>query len=286
MNGLSFIISSIGNSERLNNLINQIDIMFKNKEIILVDNSKDKKLFEKYSRNKKCKYIHEKNSGSSYARNRGAKESKYEMLIFLDDDIILSNNFNKLDFSLLYHDNKFGLAGGKIIVDEIPHYLPKKYRYLAGEKDYGNKTIDLPKYKYLGGCLLIIKKCVFEKIGGFDVNFGHSGKTIGANEDVLIQDMIHQLNLKIKYLPQASVFHFWSEDESKALEKIKIQGISDEQLDWKYNRLRHYLKMLKYYLYIFLNKKRDKQTKYDIIRYKAYIQNYKNEKSNNNRSLL
>ena len=85
MINLSFIISSIGQSNRLDDLINQIDSMFYNKEIILVDNSRNKVLFKQYYKSPKCKYVYESNPGLSFARNKGAKEAKNEILIFLDD---------------------------------------------------------------------------------------------------------------------------------------------------------------------------------------------------------
>ena len=271
---LSFIISSIGKSDRLDHLINQIDSMFYNKEIILVDNSRNKLLYKKYYKSSKCRYIYEGNQGTSYARNTGAKEAKNEMLIFLDDDIVLSDNFRNIDFLSLYKDEKFGIAGGKIIVSNKPKYLPKKYTYLAGEKDFGNKLINMPSYHYLGGCLLIIKKKTFDLFKGFDVQFGHQGNIIGANEDIIFQELIRKAGLKVVYIPEATVYHFWNENEAKALERVRKQGIVDRMTDEKYFKSRMILKLVKYKIFIFIfknNKKLSKEMQYDLERYKSYV---------------
>lgn len=274
MINLSFIISSIGQSNRLDNLINQIDSMFSNKEIILVDNSSNKILFKQYYKNFKCKYVYERNQGVSFARNKGAQEAKNEILIFLDDDIVLDDNFKNIDFSSLYNDEKFGIAGGKIIVNNKPKYLPKKYTYLAGEKNFGDKLINMPNYHYLGGCLLIIKKKTFDLFKGFDVHFGHQGDAIGANEDVIFQELIRKAGLNVVYIPDATVYHFWNENETKAIERVKKQGVADRMTDKKYFKIRMILKLIKYKIFIFTfknNNNLSKEKQYDLERYISYV---------------
>lgn len=271
---LSFIISSIGKSDRLDNLINQIYSWFDNKELILVDNSRDKVLYEKYFNNDKCKYVYEKKAGLSFARNRGALEAKYDMLIFLDDDVVLGDNFKSASFKSLYDNHDFGIAGGKIVVNEIPDYLPEKYTYLAGEKDYGDEVIVMPKYKYLGGCTLVMRKDVFNKIGGFDINFGHNGNNIGANEDVIMQEMIRKKGLKVIYDPQFLVYHFWNEEEDKAILRVRKQGIVDRITDKKYFTFRMILRLIKYNIFIMINGNRknlSNEKKYDLERYRSYV---------------
>lgn len=274
MNGLSFIIPSVGKSDKLDTLINQINLISFKKEIILVDNSSNKLLSKKYSKSKKCKYVYENKSGTSFARNKGANEAKYNMLVFLDDDIVLSSDFQNLDFNQLYDDKSCGIAGGKVIVNNIPSYLPKKYFYIAGVKDYGDNLLNLPKYKYLGGCLLIIKKEVFNKVNGFDTDFGHNKKIKGANEDIIIQELVRKIGLKVMYMPKATVYHFWNEDEKYAIERVRTQGIVDRITDKKYFSFRFLLKLIKYKLFIFIyNNKTNlpKEKLYDLERYKSYV---------------
>ena len=271
---LSFIISSIGKSGKLDNLINQINAWFENKEIILVDNSQDKVLYEKYFNSDKCKYVYEEKSGLSFARNRGAMEAIYDMLIFLDDDVVLGDDFKSADFKLLYDDCHFGIAGGKIVVSEIPNYLPEKYTYLAGEKDYGDEVIVMPKYKYLGGCTLVIRKDVFNKLGAFDVNFGHNSNNIGANEDVIMQEMVRKKGLKVIYDPRLLVYHFWNEKEDKAILRVRKQGVVDRITDKKYFTFRMILRLIKYNIFIMINGNKNNlpsEKKYDLERYRSYV---------------
>ena len=64
-------------------------------------------------------------------------------------------------------------------------------------KDFGDDKKILPKYRYLGGCLLVMTKETFNKVNGFNNNFGHDGSKLSANEDVLIQDIARKNDINI-----------------------------------------------------------------------------------------
>jgi glucosyl-dolichyl phosphate glucuronosyltransferase len=271
---VSYIISSIGKSRKLNELLNSLIKHLNENEIILIDNSENKAL-QQYKKNKAIHYYHEEKTGLSNARNRGAKEASNELLVFLDDDIIPKSSF----FGALnsYANNKSlkAIVGGKIIPKEIPKFLPIKYQYIAGMKDFGDDKKILSKYKYLGGCLLVMTKETFNKVNGFNNNFGHDGSKLGANEDVLIQDIARKNDINMIYDPKLYVIHYWTGNYEVAIKRIKIQGKSDYLLDKKYHKIRLFLKLIKYKLFIVLKKKSSDLTDiYDIVRYKSYV-NYK-----------
>ena len=276
MSKISYIISSIGKSNKLEELINILINNLDDNEVILIDNSKEG-ILKFYKNNKKIHYFHEKESGLSNARNRGAKEATNELLVFLDDDIIPKNIFFKRINDYTKKISNDFIIGGKIIPKSLPKYLPPKYQYIAGLKDYGDKKLLLPKYTYLGGCLLIMTKKTFEKLTGFDKSFGHNGKNIGANEDVIIQDIAHKKKIDVIYDPNLCVIHHWNGSYELALERIKTQGKNDRITDKKYHKIRLILKHIKYNLFILIKRKSNNLTDiYDIVRYKSYVQNRKN----------
>lgn len=273
MRSLSIIVISIGKSKKLTELIKYLSVNFDD-EIIIVDNSSDMILKGKY---KRIKYIHEPVAGSSSARNCGAKHASGDMLLFLDDDILPSKTFKSIINKYKMSDKIFGVVGGKVVADKIPDYIPKKYEYIVGSKDYGNYTRYLKKAESFGGCTMLILKKEFEKTGGFDINFGHFDETYGSNEDVLIQKKLKHLGLI--YEPLLEVTHYWEGTINKVKDKIVSQGYFDEKMDWKFSKIIHTLKLFKYYFYIILNKKKDLQSKYDVMRYKAYVRSYKKRKN-------
>lgn len=276
MNNISIIISSIGKSKKLDELCTYLTNNYKQDEIILVDNSSDKKLYKNYHNNKYIKYIHEPNVGLSNARNRGAKESSNSILLFLDDDIMPSKSFSKI-IKKYKEDNqieKIGIVGGKIKAYEIPIYLPKKYHYMVGEKNFGNKTKILNKNENLGGCCLMISKKNFYLVNGFNNEYGHKDDSIGANEDVLIQNQLKKLKLNIVYEPEFDVIHFWEGTYDMIQQRLEIQGKNDYLLDKRYYYFKYILKLIKYHIFIFFKKNSEDLTdNYDIVRYKAYVQN-------------
>ena len=273
---VSYIISSIGNSDKLEALINNIVEHLNDNEIILIDNSFEKKL-EQYSLNKNIKYYHEKSSGISYARNRGAFEAKNQLLVFMDDDIIPQSNFYQEINTISKMKHKDFIVGGKIIPNNIPKCLPEKYGYLVGKKDFGNKIKRLKKYNYLGGCLLIMPKTTYNYLNGFSTDYGHKGNIFDANEDVIIQDFAYKKKIDVIYNPNLIVVHYWKGNIDVLFNRIKTQGISDRKVDLKYHKLRFVLKYIKFTLYIFfLHKSNDETVKFDIMRYKSYVYNKTN----------
>ena len=278
MKKCSYIISSIGLSTKLEELIKLLTINLSDDELILVDNSEKGILKEKYFNNSKIKYVHEENKGSSNARNRGASESKNELLIFMDDDIIPSTSFFKKLKKYKEIEYINSIIGGKIIVNNIPKYIPSKYDYFVGKKDFGSSLITLPKYSYLGGCLLIVDKEAFITLGGFNNKFGHNGNEIGSNEDVLFQDIARKNKFNVIYDPEIACEHFWNGSKDTITKKIAIQGISDCLLDKKHHKIRGILKLIKYVVFINIKKKSQNiNDKFDVVRYKKYVETYINK---------
>ncbi len=271
---ISYIISSIGESKKLNELLNSLINHLDGNEIVLIDNSKNKTL-QKYKKNKDIHYYHEEKPGLSNARNRGASEATNELLVFLDDDIIPQSLFFETLSSYANNKSLKAIVGGKIIPKKLPEFLPVKYQYIVGMKDFGDDKKILPKYKYLGGCLLVMTKETFNKVNGFNRNFGHNSSKLGANEDVLIQDLAQKNGIKIIYDPKLYVIHYWNGNYESTIKRIETQGKSDYLLDKKYHKIRLILKLIKYRLFILIKKKSNDLTDiYDIARYKSYV-NYK-----------
>lgn len=115
----SLIIPTYNKSGRLKLVIESLKYQSANKnnfEIIIVDDGSYDET-ETYLRTLQLdldwRWIRQKNNGRAYARNVGVKLSKYDLLIFTDDDLILDSNF--IDNHIHKHKEKKYIVHGRIM---------------------------------------------------------------------------------------------------------------------------------------------------------------------------
>ena len=109
------IIVPAYNSEKtieacLKNIIENIKNL--NSEIIVIDDNSIDKTFEKIKKIESVKAIKlKKNKGVGYVRNLGAKIAKYEILCYVDSDLIISKNSIVNLLSKLEENQNIGTVG-------------------------------------------------------------------------------------------------------------------------------------------------------------------------------
>ena len=192
-------------------------------EIVLVNNnSTDKteelcKAFREKYPDIHFNYCVETQQGLSYARNRGIKESKGELFVYVDDDATVFPNYLKAydDFFNSYPNTL--IAGGPI----IPHYEidpPKWISYytkvlLTAYLYKGEKIIPFKNGVFPVGCNACFRAEVFEKFGLFNVELGRKGSSlIGAEEkDFFLR--LFAVKEKAWYVPLAGIYHYIPEQK-------------------------------------------------------------------------
>lgn len=186
-------------------------------EIILVDNNCTDNTRSECDRfthdfpNVVFRYLVEKNQGLSYARNCGIKESKGEILVYVDDDALVNKEYLQTyaDFFLQYPE--IDAAGGPIIPEyetEEPGWMSFYTKPLiTGYKYLGDKTKEFPKNDYPGGGNAAYRTSVFEKVGLFNVELGRKGDSLVGAEEKDIFDKMTSLGMRFYYLPNAILYH-------------------------------------------------------------------------------
>jgi len=160
-------------------------------------------------------YYYEPSLGLSKARNRGLKESKSDIILFIDDDAVACPDLLQGHLWAYKNVNPTPVSvAGRIYLDwEIPK--PIWYPATIGFErcltclDYGDKArfLEFPKREYpFGANMSFLKDAVLE-IGGFETKLGRQGKNLLSNEESKIFDLIHKKNMKVYYEPRAYVFH-------------------------------------------------------------------------------
>ena len=158
------------------------------------------------------RYFVETNQGLSHARNRGIKESKGDILVYVDDDATVNPDYLRTYADWFASHPETDAAGGPI----IPHYEtgsePRWMTYfikrlLTGYLYFGNKPGPFPGENYPGGGNAAYRSRVFEKVGLYNVELGRNGDSLGGGEEKDIFDKMKREGMQFIYLPQAILYH-------------------------------------------------------------------------------
>lgn len=174
-------------------------------EIIIIDNDKE-------------------NIGLARAWNKGAKKAKGKYLLFLNPDTILLNNSIKILADFLDKNNNVGIVGPKLFNSEkkdrqlsfcrLPNFIYSLFafsplkslfpnNFFWKKYIYFNENLSNPlEVEVVSGAVMMIKKNVFEEVGGFD-------------EKLFLYFEENDLSWRLKiigfinyYIPQAEIIHF------------------------------------------------------------------------------
>lgn len=188
------------------------------------------------------RYFIETNQGLSYARNRGVKESDGDILVFVDDDATVFDNYlTSIQHFFDAHPDVSACGGPIVPVYEVekPKWLSHYTEQLIGGALYeGDKTKPFKNGKYPGGGNSAFRKEVFEKYGLFNVELGRKGTGLIGAEEKDLYDRLTKGKEVFYYLPQMGIYHYipekkLTESHFKELtysigksERIRTRGIS------------------------------------------------------------
>ena len=116
-------------------------------------------------------YSTETNQGASFARNTGAAAAKGQWLCFMDDDAIATPSYIENIIQHIHAKPETIGFGGRI----IPKYIPSEPEWmsyyvssLVGNFDYAPNACAFENGKYPIESNMIVKKDIYESIGGFN----------------------------------------------------------------------------------------------------------------------
>jgi len=217
---LSIVICSYNRAQyigdALDSLYNQTSSL-SDFEVILVDNNSTDGTPEVYASWRQnhpdgnFQYLTEHRQGASYARNTGAAHANTDWLCFMDDDAVAFPDFVA---NIIKHTQEKPTVvgfGGKI----IPKYIPEKPVWmsyyvssLVGNFDYSTVPCAFKKGKYPLESNMIIKKSVFDQVGGFNTTLpGVVGTLRIGGEGKELFYKVMGLGEEIYYDPSIIVYH-------------------------------------------------------------------------------
>jgi GT2 family glycosyltransferase/2-polyprenyl-3-methyl-5-hydroxy-6-metoxy-1,4-benzoquinol methylase len=143
--------------------------------------------------------------------NNAAKQAKGKYILFLNNDTQVQDNWLSPLVELIEKDEKIGAVGSKLVYEN--GMLQEAGGILwndASAWNYGRMDDPaLPEYNYvkevdyISGAALMVKKSIWDKLGGFDENFSPA-----YCEDSDICFSIRKMGYKVMYQPASVIVHF------------------------------------------------------------------------------
>lgn len=182
--------------------------------------------YSNYLSDKRVRYFHLKNIGTSNAKNFGASRAKGKYLIFFDDDVVLKKNVIP-NLVKNFNDSSIGAVGGRVLT---PGQKNKPFDRSVGRISFFGHFSDAfsseikKEIDTVIGCNCAWDRDTFNNIGGFDIQF-----TGAIREDSDLSLRTKYYGKKVIFEPKAVVVHM----------RYPTGGgrKSEGRLNWYYNFL-------------------------------------------------
>ncbi|HMN24279.1 MAG TPA: glycosyltransferase [Ignavibacteriaceae bacterium] len=240
---LSIIIVNYNVKEFLQNLIHSIEKASLNltKEILIVDNASDdgsvEFIKEKFPQIKLI--ANQKNLGFGKANNIGLKQANGKYILLLNPDTLVAEDTFEKMIKFFESNSEAGLAGCKILnpdgslqlacrrsfpgpwtsftkVTGLSNLFPNSKIFARYNLTYldENKTYEVDA---ISGSFMMMRKEVYEKVGGFDEQFFMYG------EDLDLCYRIQKSGFKVYYVHSTQIIHYKGESTKRSsLDETKV----------------------------------------------------------------
>ncbi|MEM3434253.1 MAG: glycosyltransferase [Candidatus Methanomethyliaceae archaeon] len=156
--------------------------------------------------------VDESSQGLSYARNRGIREAKGEIIAFIDDDVVVIPNWASSILEIFQQLPEVDCLTGPVEPDweqgEAPRWMNDELLFSVGVGNYGDKPKFLVGKEYPIGANMAFRRTVFARVGCFNTLLGRVGTTLLSYEDVEFVDRLRRMGGSVLYHPAVCARHF------------------------------------------------------------------------------
>lgn len=188
-------------------------------EVIIVDNASSDGTSALLDRLEGDVAIHRNSQNLGFARacNQGAQRSRGKYIVFLNNDTLPQAGWLEALLEEAEQDSRIGIVGSKLLYPDsgrIQHAgigwingLPDHpYRHADKDAEEVSRPRDLDMVT--GACLLI-RKDLFNEVGGFDEGY------LNGVEDIDLCLQVRRLGYRVRYTPKSVLFHFEGVSEGR-----------------------------------------------------------------------
>lgn len=183
------------------------------KEIIVIDNGSNdgsvEKLKAEFNNQIKIVANHE-NLGFAGANNQGASLAQGEFLLFLNSDTIVNDDIFESALNLFKNDQKIGIISPRLMQENgepqkmAYNHFPTFWRLITRKSKQEMKIpagAKILEVDWVSGCALMIKRDLFNKLGGWDDHF------FLYFEDVDLCKRVKEIGCKVIVDLQTKIIH-------------------------------------------------------------------------------
>lgn len=217
---ITFIICTYNRADYLDDTLRSLlecEAPCKQTEILVIDNNS-----EDHTRDVVQKYIpkmrtsisirieRESRQGLSHARNRGIREARSPVVVFVDDDIRAEKDYINAWLRFFEDHPRAKAAGGKIHVqfdDPRPAWLSRYLLPLLGHHDLGDKITLYGGATYPFGGNMGFQIELFDRLDTFNADLGRIGKDLKASEEKELFQRLKKHGTDIYFVPAAKLWH-------------------------------------------------------------------------------
>jgi GT2 family glycosyltransferase len=151
----------------------------------------------------------DKNYGFTGGNNRGAGMATGDLLVFLNNDTVVNKHWLDELVKVILSDDKIGVCGSKIVFMDKPDIVQYSggFLHLLGGTVFCPFHGDNPRRNFylvgsICGASFLIKRNIFEDVGGFDEDFF----AYSDENDLCLRVWIY--GYSVSYCPHSVVYHF------------------------------------------------------------------------------
>lgn len=190
-------------------------------EIIVIDNNSDdntailvnKIISENPSVN--IKYYKEHKQGLSNARNKGIEMAQFDIVTFIDDDVILDKFFFQEIIAIFTSCENYNIIGGKVSLKYLytkPSWLDDNLELYLSKLHYKTDLLELDfKVNHIVGANMSFRSVAIGN-SRFDPNLGRLGNLLISGEEIAFCSILINKGYKIHYSAKISLQHLVTKD--------------------------------------------------------------------------
>ena len=212
-------------------------------EIIVVDNAPEVAetadvVAKRFGSRPEVNYVAEPRRGVSAARNRGAYAARGDIIAFVDDDVVVDQDYLSAVVRGFMRWPHTHCVTGLIVPAELETPAQVRMEQYGGfNKGYEMRVFDLYEHRvddvlypyrvgmYGSGASLAIRAEAFQTLGGFDESLGAGTPTFGAEDlDILLR--VVNGGMRLVYQPDALVWHYHRRFDDDVARQIYRYGVA------------------------------------------------------------